>query len=625
LSKIATPITPQNTSAVTSASATAGAPGGVPDFAALIREFQHGFGSARPPVSPGDHPLHGQTLYIASCTLDLRFGPFRAHIFQDIIDRHYIIALVHGDICGAAPLYTRLHSSCVTSETLRGIDCDCVQQLEGALEVIAKKGRGILFYLMQEGRGVGCTGKARDRMLVQASLDRLDTFQAYAAMGLRKDHRNYDNISHICHLLGITASFIVLTNNPDKLDALRAQGINVAAAEPIEFEPSPFNLAYLTSKATGGHHLTRPAAADIERALPPEPVTAFRPRALARARRFIHTASYFLPIKPVDHEILLNAAQFRKIFPAAAGAGATDADAGISPLSPISPIARAADATPGDTAAAAAPALATGAVDADATPVPATAAATGAGAGVADTTADAADIAAADIAAAAAALERHLAAPRPLITACRPLRGHRFLVRIDKPALAAHARAHPDDPVTGLLTTPYWFRTHVYYDIVTSQDFVVLTHGVPGPADIPVIRIHGESLFHRFPLRAIAARDKMKQSIHHIVTYGAGAMLLLHNDGRGAGFGADATSCMKSDPGRTPPAGETRRQPGAGHDPRDYDAALLLLRHHIPNEKIQMIQPPPDDPLRKAETAAALRAHKFAIEKWIILDAPAAG
>ncbi len=530
MSKIVKFTTPQNTAA-----ARASEPAGVPDFAALIREFQHGFGSARAPASPDDRPLYGQTLYIASCALDMRFGPFRAHIFQDIIDKHYIIALVHGDICGADTLYTRLHSSCVTSETLRGIDCDCVQQLEGALEVIAKKGRGILFYLMQEGRGVGYTGKARDRMLVQASLDQLDTFQAYAAMGLRKDHRNYDNISHICHLLGITASFIVLTNNPDKLDALRAQGINVVASEPIEFEPSPFNLSYLTSKATGGHHLTRPAVSDIERALPPEPVTAFRPHALADARRFIYAASYFLPIKPVDNEILLNAAQFPKIFP------------------------------PG-------------------------------------------------------ALERHMAGPRPLITGYRLIRNNRFLVHIDKPALAAHARTHPGDPVTGLLTTPYWFRTHVYYDIVTSQEFVVLTHGAPGMADIPVIRIHSESLFNRFPLRFVANRDKMKQSIHHIVTYGVGAMLLLHNDGRGAGFGAYATDRMMSETGQALSSDEAYRKLGVSYDSRDYDAAMLLLRHHIPNEKIQMIMNSPASLVKKNEYAAALNAHKFDVEKWIFLD-----
>ena len=141
------------------------------DFADLVRQLQHKAGSAMSLANTEDRPLYGRTLYIANCPRDTRFGEFRAYIFQDIIDKHYIVALEHGDIVAAKTLYTRLHSSCVTSETLRGCDCDCVQQLEGAFQVIARKGTGILFYLLQEGRGVGYVGKARDRMLVQASLD----------------------------------------------------------------------------------------------------------------------------------------------------------------------------------------------------------------------------------------------------------------------------------------------------------------------------------------------------------------------------------------------------------------------------------------------------------------------
>ena len=72
-----------------------------------------------------------------------------------------------------------------------------------------------------------------------------------------------------CHLLGLTAPFVVLTNNPDKVEALRAQGIAIAGTEALEFEPSPFNLAYLTSKAAAGHILTRPAETTVRRAVPP--------------------------------------------------------------------------------------------------------------------------------------------------------------------------------------------------------------------------------------------------------------------------------------------------------------------------------------------------------------------
>ncbi|EIP98610.1 GTP cyclohydrolase II [Opitutaceae bacterium TAV1] len=506
-----------------------------PDFDELIARFQHASGSVLEPRPFDDRPVYGTTLYIATCTLDTRFGYFRAHIFQDIIDKHYIIALVHGDIVNATTLYTRLHSSCITSETLRGGDCDCVQQLEGAFRVIAGKGNGILFYLMQEGRGVGYMGKARDRMLVQASLDQLSTFAAYSAMGLKKDHRNYENISHICYLLGIRASFIVLTNNPDKVEAMKSQGLAIAGTEALEFEPSPFNLAYLTSKAAGGHSLKRPAMTEVKRALPPEPVIPFKPHALPEARRFIYAASYFLPVKPVDNEILITEARFRELF-------RYDA------------------------------------------------------------------------------LSRYTAGSHPPVLDCRAIRGNRFFVRISVDNFNLFKRDNPDDPVLDLLTTPYWFRVHVYYDIVTSQDFVVLTHGTPQIHDLPVVRVHSESLFNRFPLRTVENRDKLKQSVKHIVTYGVGAMLLLHNDGRGAGFGAYATDRMMTDSNQALSSDEAYRKLGVGYDSRDYDCSIILLRHHIPNEKIQMVMNSPTSLVRKPEYAEALNRHKIDVERWIFLE-----
>ncbi|WP_404423238.1 GTP cyclohydrolase [Nibricoccus sp. IMCC34717] len=435
----------------------------------LIASVQHTAGSAVAPVSPDDRPMYGQTLYLAACTLDLRMGSFRAHIFQDLIDKHYIIALAHGDICGADMLHTRLHSSCVTSETLLGCDCDCLQQLEGALSKIAEVGRGILFYSMQEGRGVGYVAKARDRMLVQASQDQLSTFDAYAAMGLKKDHRHYDNIAQICHLLGIKAAFTVLTNNPEKVEAMRAQGLRIAGTEALEYEPSPFNLAYLASKASGGHALKRPRASKVTRALPPGRVTPFRPHALPAARRFIYSASYFLPVNPEGSQM-------------------------------------------------------------------------------------------------------------------------------------------------------HWFQVHVYYDIVTSQDFVVLTHGTPKAGDVPVVRIHSESLFSRFPLSSAANRDKMRGSIQHILRHGVGALVLLYNDGRGAGFGAYATDCMLTERGLADSSDEAYRQLGVDYDSRDYTAAMVLLRQHLPGQRVQMVMNSPASLVRKTEVTEALHAHHFEVEKWIFLE-----
>ncbi|WP_043589547.1 GTP cyclohydrolase [Geminisphaera colitermitum] len=509
-------------------------------LASLIDSLQHGAGALRALADAAERPVYGTTIYLATCALDTRYGAFRAYVFQDITDKHYILALTHGDICGATTLHTRLHSSCVTSETLRGCDCDCTQQLEGAFKVIAQKGSGILFYLMQEGRGVGYFAKARDRMLVQASQDQLSTFDAYAAMGLAKDHRNYENISHICHLLGIRASFILLTNNPDKIEALRAQGLPIAGSEPLEFEPGPFNLAYLTSKAANGHQLQRPTASRVHRASPPQPVVPFRPHALGDARRFVYAASYFLPMTPVGDDILLSGEQFKELF-------------------------------------------------------------------------------------SHHSIERWMNDPLPLVREYRRIRGNRYFVRIHAANLAAFQKREPAHPLAALLTTPYWFRVHAYYDIVTNQDWVVLTHGTPTPDDAPVVRLHSDSIFNRFPLRTTDNRAKLKQAVKHIVTYGSGVMLLLHNDGRGAGFGAHATDRMMTEAGAVSTSDDAYRLLAVGYDSRDYDAAIMLLRHHLPSERIQMVMNSPESLVKKPEYAEALNRHHIDVEKWIFLeDAPPA-
>ncbi|MEY2789302.1 MAG: hypothetical protein RLZZ34_2445 [Verrucomicrobiota bacterium] len=481
-----------------------------------------------------DRPIHGTTLYVASCTVDTRQGPFQAHVFQDLIHKGYIIALAHGDLASGKPLYTRIHSSCVTSETLRGCDCDCVQQLEGALETIARRGNGILFYLMQEGRGVGYIAKARDRMLVQASEDRISTFQAYAAMGLKKDYRDYEDVMHAATLLGLKkARFILLTNNPDKIEAMRAQGLRVIRAEPIEFEPSPFNLAYLASKATSGHRLDRPGLTSVKSMQPPEPVEPFSPKALPDAQRFIYTASYFLPVKPVNSEVLLTEAQFR--------AHKDD-------------------------------------------------------------------------------IEARMTGHRPWVKDCYLIRDNRFIVTLDYERYLEFRKDREGDPLVSLISTPYWFRVHVYFDIVSAQEFVVLTYGKPKIYDLPVIRLQSESLFNRLPLTNTDNRDKFKRSVREIVHYGVGAICLLYFDGRGAGFGAHAVDRMLTERGDALSSDEAYRKLGVGYDSRDYEACLSLLRHHLPHSKVQMIMNSPSSLIRKPEYAAALNRHRIEVEKWIFLD-----
>jgi len=242
------------------------------------------------------HALTGQVLHRGVVPLDTTHGPFAAHVLQNVATGSFAFAVARGDVRDRAPLLARIHSSCVTSETFGGCDCDCVEQLDLALARIAEEERGVVFYLMQEGRGSGFTAKARDRMLVQASRDRLTTFEAYARMGLGHDQRRYDEIGHACALLGVTAPLVLLTNNPDKLAALSDLELEVAGSARLRHPASPYNQHYLAAKSRSGHALEDPSGGPDAAELP-EPVTEFSPYALPGAPRFVHLATYLLPVR----------------------------------------------------------------------------------------------------------------------------------------------------------------------------------------------------------------------------------------------------------------------------------------------------------------------------------------
>jgi GTP cyclohydrolase II len=238
------------------------------------------------------------TLYLGHCALPTRHGEFTVHFFRDLANERIAMAIVFGSLSGPAPLLARVHSSCLTSECLMGRDCDCAEQLDGALATMANAGNGVLFYLMQEGRGAGLTAKARDRMLVQASGNRITTFEAYAQMGLPPDLRRYEAIASMSKLLGIQTPLRLLTNNPDKAAAvekvLAEEQIEVRRTEAIQGPVSAFNSDYLSAKLDSGHALDR--ASKIEAAMPPERVRSLPPRVVPGASHLIRTAGYFLPI-----------------------------------------------------------------------------------------------------------------------------------------------------------------------------------------------------------------------------------------------------------------------------------------------------------------------------------------
>lgn len=241
-------------------------------------------------------PLFGSLLKIGARPLETVHGTFTAHLFQNLTTRNLMIVLTLGDITTPAPLLARVHSSCITSELFGAGDCDCAEQLNTALGLIAREGRGALFYLLQEGRGAGMSAKARDRMLVQASRQRLNTYDAYRQMGLAPDPRNYDEISTVYQLLGIQAPLELLSNNPDKSAALRDAGISVTGLRSIQAESSPLNVHYLVSKRRFGHRLGA-ARTDAHQAEPPTPVVPIDPTPVPNAPHLIETAAYWLPVK----------------------------------------------------------------------------------------------------------------------------------------------------------------------------------------------------------------------------------------------------------------------------------------------------------------------------------------
>jgi len=192
-----------------------------------------------------------------SGTADLpsQYGAFRVYVFSNNRDTKEHVAMVHGDVFGAHDVPTRVHSECLTGDVLGSLRCDCRPQLERALERIGALARGVLLYMRQEGRGIGLTNKIRAYNLQEQGLDTLD---ANVALGFGADEREYSIAAAMLRTLGVR-SIALMTNNPDKVKKLEADGIVVRSRIPHEIEPNPHNRAYLQTKAERfGHFIDVP-------------------------------------------------------------------------------------------------------------------------------------------------------------------------------------------------------------------------------------------------------------------------------------------------------------------------------------------------------------------------------
>ena len=191
---------------------------------------------------------------IASAEFPTRWGHFRIHGFRlEPLSNgkpEEAVALVLGDIHSAPPL-VRIHSQCLTGDVFGSLRCDCRQQLEMALSLIAGEGAGILIYEQQEGRGIGLMPKLQAYELQDAGLD---TVEANVKLGFKADHREFELPAEILKSLGVKAVRL-LSNNPDKVAALERAGISVAERVPCEVVPSTHAEDYLRVKKEKMGHL----------------------------------------------------------------------------------------------------------------------------------------------------------------------------------------------------------------------------------------------------------------------------------------------------------------------------------------------------------------------------------
>jgi GTP cyclohydrolase II len=166
------------------------------------------------------------------------------------LDHEEHVAMIMGDVRGPGVL-TRVHSSCFTSEVLGSLRCDCRAQLDAALARIAVEGRGVLVYLVQEGRGIGLGNKVRAYQLQDEGQD---TVEANLALGFEADGRSYDLAAGILRELGVT-SVRLMTNNPAKRAGLERAGVVVEAIEAHWVGASEHNAEYLDTKRLKLGHL----------------------------------------------------------------------------------------------------------------------------------------------------------------------------------------------------------------------------------------------------------------------------------------------------------------------------------------------------------------------------------
>lgn len=184
--------------------------------------------------------------------LPTQFGEFKIIPFRQKSNGVEHVALIKGEWEPDEPILTRVHSSCMTGDIFGSLRCECGDQLHRAMEMLEKEGKGVIVYIMQEGRGIGLLNKIAAYKLQDQGLD---TIEANIHLGFNADERDYGVGAQILRDLGVT-KMKLLTNNPVKRVGLEGFGLKVVKIVPLEIKPNKHNQRYLKTKRDRmGHHL----------------------------------------------------------------------------------------------------------------------------------------------------------------------------------------------------------------------------------------------------------------------------------------------------------------------------------------------------------------------------------
>jgi GTP cyclohydrolase II len=189
--------------------------------------------------------------FIETSKLPTDIGEFTIHAFTDEIEKKDHLAIFMGDLLTDEPVLSRIHSQCITGESFFSMRCDCRFQLTESLKQIANTGRGVVFYLQQEGRGIGLSNKIKAYSLQDKGLD---TVEANHQLGFKEDERTYETVSEMIKFLAIK-KIDLMTNNPRKIKALKDMGVEVNQRIPLSSDTNKYNEKYISTKINKLGHL----------------------------------------------------------------------------------------------------------------------------------------------------------------------------------------------------------------------------------------------------------------------------------------------------------------------------------------------------------------------------------